>query len=177
MVCVRHGGTVRGRLREEAARAGAEGGEKIPNSHSSFRPTPAGLAAHPGNSDYFRVIPSNSDHRKNLRIPSSEECHAGMALSATGPAKVEALAEEDAPIRGSKPIRSATLRVPCVPNLKKVLCSQGSLRPCGSKTLEGGPTLPRHHSTTPLSRHSEATAKPRHFAASQSRLIKVNKGQ
>jgi hypothetical protein len=69
MVCVRHGGTVRGRLREEAARAGAEGGETIPNSHSSFRPTPAELPAHPGNSDYFRVIPSNSDHRKKPPHP------------------------------------------------------------------------------------------------------------
>ena len=66
---MRHGGTVQRRIREAAAGASAEGREKIPNSHSSFRPTPARPAAHPGNSDCFRVIPSNSDHRKKPPHP------------------------------------------------------------------------------------------------------------
>jgi len=67
MVCVRHGGTVQRRIRQDAASAVAEGREEIPNSHSSFRPIPAEQAAHPGNSDYFRVIPSNSDFTKKTR--------------------------------------------------------------------------------------------------------------
>src|ERR1039458_10244924 len=63
MVRVRHGGTVRRRIREGAASAGAEGRGIIPSSQFSFPPTPAGLAAHPSYSHYFQVIPSNSNHR------------------------------------------------------------------------------------------------------------------
>jgi hypothetical protein len=93
---VRDVGRVQRRFRGDAPGAGAEGREKIPNSRFSFPPTPAGLAAHPGNSDYFRVIPSNSDHRKNLRTPSTEECHAEVNLSTAALKEVEALAKEDA---------------------------------------------------------------------------------
>jgi len=67
MLSVRHGGIVRRRLRKEAASAAAEGRAKIPDSHFSFPPTPAGLAAYPSDSDYFRVIPTNSDFTKRTR--------------------------------------------------------------------------------------------------------------
>ena len=86
---MRHGGTVQRRIREAAAGASAEGREKIPSSHSSFRPTPARPAAHPGNSDYFRVIPSNSDHRKKPPHPfhGGTSCAGGPVRRSVQPQK------------------------------------------------------------------------------------------